>query len=138
MSARERTALGVIRDLFENGLDRDLDRWLASDVWLAPPTYFGRWHGRDAVGRLLRHAAANLGDFRYEAVWADATGAALVFEATVDSLAIRGVDVVHLDDAGLVTGIEIAARPPNAVAALATRMGAAVAADPDLDKPHAG
>jgi hypothetical protein len=107
MSENGADAVDAFRQCFERTAPQEtLDAWLDDAVWLAPPTYLNTRRGRRAVQRLLAHGAAAVDGLRYERVWQRSDSAVLQFEAQVDGLALRGVDILHLDDAGQITGVQ--------------------------------
>jgi hypothetical protein len=107
-----------------------LTAWLADDVVLRPPTYAKPWRGKPAVSRLLDFAAANIEAFAYQRIYWTGASAAFRFTGKVGDIDISGVDFFDFDAEGRIVDIEIAARPPKAVAALGERMGTSVQSDP--------
>ena len=126
------TALDAIRTLFEAGDGRDVAHMLHDHVELRPPTYGKAWRGRFLVGRLLRFASLSLRDMRYNGVWSGADQHVLRFDGWVADEPISGVDLVRIDSQGLITEIEIFARPPRAVLKLRDRMGVHVRGDVEV------
>ena len=120
----------AIRALFEDREPAAAIALLRDDVRLKPPTYWKTWEGVEPVRRLLGFAANNIDKLIYTHIYWDGPHAAFQFIGVVGGYDISGVDLVTLDEAGLITEIEIAARPPKAVALLGERMGASLGKDP--------
>src|SRR3954447_2824805 len=84
---------------------RDLDGLRASlhpDVVFNSPVVFRPYEGREPVMRLLAHVVEVLEDFRYTDELTGAGSAVLVFQARVRDRDVEGVDILRVDDAGLV------------------------------------
>ena len=90
-----------------------------------PPTYYKPWHGRDETLLLLGTVGEVFGSsFEYGRQWLsdDAREWALEFSAEVGGKSVHGIDLVSLNEAGLISEFTVLARPPNAVAALKDEM----------------
>ena len=97
---------------------------LASDVVLHSPVTFRPYVGRETVGTLLRLIADTFEDFRYTDELQGVEGThALVFRARVGDRELEGVDLLRLDDDGLVADLTAIIRPLSGLAALAQAMG---------------
>jgi hypothetical protein len=108
---------------------RDLDRAVAllgDDVVFRSPIVFKPYHGRDAVGTLLRAVARVFEDFRYthEMAGADGRQHALVFQARVGDKEIEGCDFIHVGDGGQIDEFFVMVRPLSATLAFAEAMRA--------------
>lgn len=102
---------------------------LADDVVFVSPVAFKPYTGRAITTAILRAVVQVFEDFRYvrEVGGPAATGGrdhVLVFEATVDGLAVTGADFLRYDDQGRITELMVMVRPLRAAEALAARMGA--------------
>jgi hypothetical protein len=125
------TATGTsarFREAVESG---DLDaarRLLAADVVFHSPVTFHPFIGRDTVARLLGEVAQVFSDFRYtdELVAGDAH--ALIFRAAVGDREIEGIDLLRLDEQGLIADFTVMLRPLSALIPFAQAMGERVAA----------
>ena len=102
---------------------------LAADVVFLPPTYHATWNGRDAVSALLGHVGQVFSDFSYRRLMGDGADWALEFQCKVGPLDAVGVDLLTLNDAGLVTRFEVVMRPHKAVGALREAMNQRVQSD---------
>jgi hypothetical protein len=81
-----------------------------------------------AVRALLGVLLRTFDDFRYEARMAGEPLHGLVFRATIGDRQIHGVDLIHLDDDGLIDEITVMVRPLSAVTALGEAVLAGFAA----------
>ncbi|WGY00200.1 nuclear transport factor 2 family protein [Nocardioides sp. QY071] len=97
---------------------------LAEDVVFRSPVAHKPYAGKAITGAILANVIEVFQDFRYVRELEDATGHALVFEATVDGLELTGCDFLVLDDEGLITDFMVMVRPLRAAQALAEQMGA--------------
>lgn len=92
-----------------------------------PPTYFQPWVGREETLCLLGAVSEVFGpSFRYGRQWLsdDAREWALEFSAGIGASGrtVHGMDLVSLDEEGLIREFTVLARPPNAVEALKAEM----------------
>lgn len=104
---------------------RDLDAveaMLADDVVFRSPVAFAPYPGKAITNAILRSVVEVFEDFRYVREIHDGAEHALVFEATVDGLAITGCDFLRLDADGRIIDFMVMVRPLSAAQALAARM----------------
>jgi hypothetical protein len=99
-----------------------LDELLAADVRFHSPVVWKPKEGKEMAKVILCAAASVLEDFRYVRKITSGGDWALVFEARIGSLTIRGVDLVKLDDDGRIVDFEVMVRPASALRALAEEM----------------
>ena len=99
---------------------------LADDVVFRSPVAFTPYVGKPVVSAILRGVGRVFEDFRYvrELADDDGRGSALVFETVVDGVTINGIDLIRLDDAGLITELTVMVRPLSGANALAQAMAA--------------
>lgn len=102
---------------------------LAEDVRFRPPTYWATWTGREPVAAVLGHVGRVFSDFRYRRVMGEGRDWALEFQCRVGELDAVGVDLITLDDDGLIAEFEVVMRPHRSVGALREAMNAAVMSD---------
>ncbi|NBE96865.1 nuclear transport factor 2 family protein [Nonomuraea sp. KC401] len=134
MSAADRFRAAVER--------RDLtamDALFADDVRFNSPVTFTPFEGKPAVLGLFGVLLRVFEDFRYvgkldgeaetSADGAETPATVLVFSTTVRGRQIHGVDLIHLDDAGLIKEFAVMVRPKSAVEALGEAVGDALAAE---------
>lgn len=103
---------------------------LARDVKFLPPTYWKTWTGRDAVAAVLGHVGQVFTDFEYRRVMGSGNDWALEFQCKVGTLDAVGVDLITLDDTGLIATFEVVMRPHKSIGALRDAMNARVMQDP--------
>lgn len=95
---------------------------LAEDVRFMPPTYYKTWTGRVPVAAVLGHVGQVFSNFRYRRVMGSGNDWALEFECKVNDLDAVGVDLITLDDDGLISQFEVAMRPHKSIGALRDAM----------------
>src|SRR5262245_25510548 len=102
---------------------RDIDAavaLLADDVEFRSPVVFRPYHGREAVGLILRAVFRVFEDFRYvrEFGAADAPDHALFFQARAGDKQIEGCDFLHRDENGAIDELVVMVRPLSGAHAL--------------------
>ncbi|WP_209504951.1 MULTISPECIES: nuclear transport factor 2 family protein [unclassified Ruegeria] len=102
---------------------------LAEDVQFLPPTYYSTWTGRAPVAAVLGHVGQVFSDFRYRRVMGAGNDWALEFQCKIGDLDGIGVDLITLNEAGLIQIFEVAMRPYKTVGALREAMMARVMTD---------
>lgn len=114
------------RTAVEAGDFAALGELLADDVVFRSPVAFKPYAGKPIVAAILRGVGRVFEDFRYvrELADADERGSALVFETVVNGVSINGIDLIRLDDAGLISELTVMVRPLSGANALAEAMGA--------------
>ena len=117
-------------DVVAKGDDRAIAPLLAEQVRFMPPTYWATWTGRAPVAAVLGHVGQVFSDFEYRRVMGSGTDWALEFQCKVGDLDAVGVDLITLDDDGLIATFEVAMRPLKSVAALREAMNRRVMTDP--------
>lgn len=103
---------------------------LAPDVTFLPPTYWKTWTGRDAVAAVLGHVGQVFTDFRYRRIMGEGADWALEFQCKVGEFDAVGVDLITLDEDGLIAHFEVVMRPHKSIGALRDAMNARVMQDP--------
>lgn len=103
---------------------------LAEDVRFSPPTYYSTWIGREPVAAVLGHVGQVFSDFRYRRIMGDGTDWALEFQCKVGTLDAVGVDLITLNDDGLIQEFEVVMRPHKTIGALREAMMARITTDP--------
>ncbi|WP_171209070.1 MULTISPECIES: nuclear transport factor 2 family protein [unclassified Ruegeria] len=102
---------------------------LAEDVRFSPPTYYSTWTGRAPVAAVLGHVGQVFSDFRYRRIMGDGLDWALEFQCKVGALDAVGVDLITLNDDGLIQEFEVVMRPYKTIGALREAMMARVMKD---------
>lgn len=119
-----------MKDVVAKGEETAIAGLLAEDVRFMPPTYFATWTGRDAVAAVLGHVGQVFREFKYRRVMGDGADWALEFQCKIGDLDAVGVDLITLNDAGLIQTFEVVMRPHKSVGALREAMNARVSTDP--------
>lgn len=92
---------------------------LAPDVVAYSPVTGRPFVGREEVGVLLRALIVSFDELEYTDQFDMGDITVVVFRGRVLGRELRGLEMIHHDDEGKVLRIEIGARPPEAVFALA-------------------
>ncbi len=102
---------------------------LAENVQFLPPTYWKTWTGREPVAAVLGHVGQVFSDFRYRRVMGAENDWALEFQCKIGELDAVGVDLITLDDDGLIAVFEVVMRPHKSIGALRDAMNARIMTD---------
>lgn len=105
---------------------RDVDALidaLAPDVVFRSPVVYRPYEGRELVSTVLRAAVSVFEDFEYVGRLESDEVVALIFKARVGDREVDGLDLLRLDDDGLVAELTVMVRPMSGVQALAAAMG---------------
>jgi hypothetical protein len=119
-----------LQEVVAKGDDTKIAELLAENVQFMPPTYYKTWNGREPVAAVLGHVGNVFSEFRYRRVMGDGNDWALEFQCKVGDLDAVGVDLLTLDDDGLVVKFEVVMRPHKTIGALRDAMNARVMTDP--------
>ena len=97
---------------------------VADDAVFESPAVHTPQAGKAKVEMYLRAAlqVLNNGSFRYTDEWRGERSAVLEFVATVNGIAINGVDIVRWNEAGQVTGFKVIVRPFKGLTVLMEEM----------------
>lgn len=118
-----------MQDIIATGDHEAIETILAENVRFMPPTYWKTWTGRAAVAAVLGHVGHVFTDFRYRRIMGEDRDWALEFQCKVGDLDAVGVDLITLDDDGLVETFEVVMRPHKTIGALRDAMNARVMTD---------
>ncbi|HEX7777511.1 MAG TPA: nuclear transport factor 2 family protein [Parvibaculum sp.] len=107
-----------------------LDRLLADDAIFDSPIVHTPQVGKAIAAIYLKTGLQVLSKetFRYVGEWRSENSAVLEFVSEVDGVRINGIDMIHWNDAGLVTRFKVMVRPLKAVNMLHKKMGEVLAA----------
>ncbi len=99
---------------------------LADDVVFRSPVAFKPYEGKPIVAAILRGVSRVFTDLHYvrELEDADGRGSALIFQTFVDGVSVHGMDLLRVNDEGLISEFTVMVRPLSAANALATAMAA--------------
>lgn len=97
---------------------------IAEDAVFESPAVHTPQQGKAKVQMYLRAAlkVLNNGSFRYVNEWQNERSAVLEFVATVNGMALNGVDLVHWNEAGQITGFKVMVRPFKGLTTLMEEM----------------
>jgi len=100
----------------------------ADEIVFHSPATFHPFVGRETVSRLLGLVAETFEDFRYTDEFETGAAHALVFRASIGGREIEGIDLLRLDDDGLIADFTVMLRPLSGLVPFAEAMGEKVAA----------
>jgi hypothetical protein len=95
---------------------------LAENVIFHSPYLWGPYNGRQAVWLILAAVSKIFQEFAYHRELIDGNNWALEFSAKVDDLSLKGIDLIRLDEDGLIVEFEVFVRPANSLQALGEAM----------------
>ena len=115
-------------------LPEELAGILADDAVFESPVVHTPQVGKAIVEKYLRGAlqVLNTSHFRYGDEWVSGAGqgaglgngsAVLEFFSEIDGIKINGIDIIHWNDAGLITHFKVMVRPLKAINVLHQKMG---------------
>lgn len=119
----------TLQDVVAKGREEDIHPLLARDVAFMPPTYWATWTGREPVAAVLGHVGQVFSEFRYRRVMGAGKDWALEFQCRIGDLDAVGVDLITLNDDGLIQVFEVVMRPHKSVGALRDAMNKRVMSD---------
>jgi hypothetical protein len=100
----------------------------ADEIVFHSPATFHPFVGRETVSRLLGLVAETFEDFRYTDEFETGAAHALVFRASIRGREIEGIDLLRLDDDGLIADFTVMLRPLSGLVPFAEAMGEKAAA----------
>jgi hypothetical protein len=110
-AAVERNDIDAVSELF------------AHDIVFHSPVTFHPFVGREAVTRLLEVVAGTFEDFRYTDELQTDGAHALIFRASVAGRELEGIDLLRLDEQGLICDFTVMIRPLSGLVPFAQAMG---------------
>ena len=116
---------------------------LAEDAIFRSPFQWRPYQGRQATWLILTTVSVVFQDFAYHRELIDGNDWALEFSAQVGDLSVKGIDLIRLDDDGLIVEFEVFIRPASGLKALGLEMARRLKQDsenrdgPDLAKQPA-
>lgn len=108
-------------------VDKDydiLDDLLADDVEFHSPTLWKPKPGKDITKYILMMISQIFQDFQYHREFELDDNFGLEFSATVDGKAIKGIDLIRLNDVGKIDHFEVMIRPLNGLQLIFEKMTA--------------
>jgi hypothetical protein len=105
----------------------ELPQIVAQGAIFRSPMAYPVYPGPDLVCLVLRTAMSVFEDFAYHREFVSGpSDVVLEFSARVGDKKLKGVDLIHFDEQGLITEFEVMVRPANALMALGQAMGARI------------
>ncbi len=95
----------------------------AEDIVFHSPATFHPFVGRETVTRLLGLVAETFEDFRYTDGLESDGAHALIFKAAIGGREIEGIDLLRLDEDGLIVDFTVMLRPISGLLPFAQAMG---------------
>jgi hypothetical protein len=92
-----------------------LERVLAEDVTVGVPPYWQKLHGRAIAVHLLNLIIHTIEEFTYHREWHNGRELALEFTGNVGDVQLQGIDLITLDEQGIITNLDVLMRPVNAI-----------------------
>ena len=117
MSSHHPTIESFFIAIKSNNID-DLKTILDQNVVFKPPTYWKEWQGRDVVARILTHVGSVFKNLEYKRVLYNSSDYFLEFSCNIGELDATGVDMITLNEQGLIENFEVVMRPYKSVGEL--------------------
>ena len=100
------------------------------NIIFKPPTYWKDWQGKEVVARILSHVGSVFKNLEYKRVLCGGSDYFLEFSCNIGQLNATGVDMITLDDRGLIKNFEVVMRPYKSVGGLRKAMTLLTSKDP--------
>jgi hypothetical protein len=95
---------------------------LTPDCVFRSPVAFQPYRGTERTALILATAASVFEDFRYHRQFVAGNDVGLEFSARVGAAELKGIDLIHFGDDGLITEFEVMVRPATGLQALGQEM----------------
>ena len=95
-----------------------LSEHIAETVVLYTPRFWRPITDRNWMIGILTMVPQAIENFTYHRRWIDGDEVIMEFSGNVVKLALQGIDIITLDDAGKIKELTVFVRPPNSLAAL--------------------
>jgi len=109
-------------EIIASGDTSRLRSLLAPDCVFRSPVAYQAYQGADRTELVLATAASVFEEFTYHRQFVDGNDVALEFSARVGQAELKGIDLIHFDDSGLITDFEVMVRPASGLQALGQEM----------------
>ena len=100
------------------------------NIIFKPPTYWKDWQGKEVVARILSHVGSVFKNLEYKRVLFSGSDYFLEFSCNIGELNATGVDMITLDNRGLIKNFEVVMRPYKSVGELRKAMTLLTSKDP--------
>ncbi|HEX4717304.1 MAG TPA: nuclear transport factor 2 family protein [Thermoleophilaceae bacterium] len=101
---------------------------LAMDVTFHSPVAHTPFEGKEVVGQVLLAVSQTFEDFEYTDEFEAGNTHALIFRARVGDKQLQGLDLLRLNDGGLIEELTVMVRPASGLMALGAAMAPKVEA----------
>ena len=108
----------------------ELESILDQNVVFKPPTYWKQWQGKEVVARILTHVGSVFKNLEYKRVLCNNSDYFLEFTCNIGQLDATGVDMITLNERGLIDNFEVVMRPYKSVGELRKTMTLLTSNDP--------
>ncbi|MEM7069725.1 MAG: nuclear transport factor 2 family protein [Pseudomonadota bacterium] len=125
----EHPTITLMQEIIAKGDDEAIATILAEKVAFLPPTYWKTWVGREPVSLILSHVGQIFTEFRYRRIMGEGNDWALEFQCKIGELDAVGVDLITLDEDGLISHFEVVMRPLKSVSVLREEIMARIMKD---------
>jgi hypothetical protein len=122
MNSAIESSLKCWHEIIATGDTGRLRSLLAPDCVFRSPVAFQPYRGADRTELVLATAAAVFEDFRYHRQFVSGNDVGLEFSARIGSVELKGIDLIHFGDDGLITEFEVMVRPASGLQALGQEM----------------
>ena len=112
----------------------ELKTILDQNVVFKPPTYWKQWQGREVVARILTHVGSVFKNLEYRRILCNSSDYFLEFSCKIGQLDATGVDMITLNERGLIETFEVVMRPYKSVGELRKSMTLLTSNDPFFRK----
>ena len=129
MSSNHPTIESFFTAIKSNNVD-ELKPILDQNVVFKPPTYWKHWQGREVVARILTHVGSVFNNLEYKRVLCNSSDYFLEFSCNIGQLDATGVDMIILNDHGLIENFEVVMRPYKSVGEVRKAMTLLTSNDP--------
>lgn len=109
-------------EIIASGDTSGLRSLLAPECVFRSPVAYQPYHGAERTELVLATAASVFEDFRYHRQFGAGNDVGLEFSARVGPVQLKGIDLIHFDDTGLITEFEVMVRPASGLQALGQEM----------------
>ena len=129
MSSHHPTIKNFFIAIKSNNVD-ELKTILDQNVVFKPPTYWKEWQGREVVARILTHVGSVFKNLEYKRVLCNSSDYFLEFSCNIGELDATGVDMITINEQGLIKNFEVVMRPYKSVGELRKSMTLLTSSDP--------
>ena len=108
----------------------DLETIFDENIIFKPPTYWKEWQGKEIVARILNHVGSVFKNLEYKRVLCNHSDYFLEFSCKIGHLDATGVDMISLNQQGLIEKFEVVMRPYKSVGELRKSITLLTSTDP--------